>query len=86
MDKRKDEFNTMLIQNKDNIDTLSIKEDEYNSLCKAFYLKEIHCENSITNLKSCRGAFIDFGNRDLFTHSNRINMVQSEQFFFCQES
>ena len=52
IDNREYEFKEMLIQNKDNIDTLSINEDECNSLCKAFdFNKSILYENSIIKLK-----------------------------------
>lgn len=51
-DNRKYEFKEMLIQNKDIIDTLSINENECNSLCKAFDIeKDIINENSPTNLQ-----------------------------------
>ena len=52
IDNRKSEFKEMLIQNKDNIDTLSINENECNSLCKAFdFNKNILYENSNIKLK-----------------------------------
>jgi ribokinase len=40
IDNRKYEFKKMLIQNKENIDTLSINENECNSLCKVFDFNE----------------------------------------------
>ncbi|MGI9009659.1 MAG: PfkB family carbohydrate kinase [Nitrososphaeraceae archaeon] len=52
IDNRKSEFKEMLVQNKHNIDTLSINENECNSLCKAFDLnKNILNENSEIKLK-----------------------------------
>ena len=53
IDNRKSEFKEILLQNKDNIDTLSINENECNSLCKAFDIeKNIINENSSpTNLQ-----------------------------------
>ena len=52
IDNRKSEFKEMLLQNKDNIDTLSINENECNSLCKAFDIeKNIINESSPTNLQ-----------------------------------
>jgi ribokinase len=52
IDNRKSEFKEILLQNKDNIDTLSINENECNSLCKAFDIeKDIINENSPTNLQ-----------------------------------
>lgn len=52
IDNRKDEFKKMLIGNKDNIDTLSINENECNSLCKVFDTnKDMLYENSIIKLK-----------------------------------
>ena len=52
IDNRKSEFKEILLQNKDNIDTLSINENECNSLCKAFDIeKNIINENSPTNLQ-----------------------------------
>jgi ribokinase len=49
-DNRKYEFKKMLIQNKDIINTLSINENECNSLCKAFDLNTNN-ENSNTELE-----------------------------------
>lgn len=52
IDNRISEFKELLLQNKDNIDTLSINENECNSLCKAFDIeKDIINENSPTNLQ-----------------------------------
>ena len=52
IDNRKLEFKEMLIQNKDNIDTLSINENECNSLCKVFnFDKNMLYENSNIKLK-----------------------------------
>ena len=45
IDNRKYEFKKMLLENKENIDILSINENECNSLCKAFDFKENVLEN-----------------------------------------
>ena len=42
IDNRKNEFKEMLLHNIDNIDTLSINENECNSLFKAFDLNETY--------------------------------------------
>jgi len=52
IDDRKAEFKEMLIQNKDNIDTLSLNENECSSLCKMFnFDKNMMYENSNIKLK-----------------------------------